>query len=291
MLKPMIAIAGLAGVLACGGAALAQVPPAEIGARNVPAPWWMATPVIASLGRVRTELPANRASFEATFTGLDKTAERAQAAAGEKVREIDAALRKVGADRLAITTQFETKPLYEQYRDKDGNFQDNERPDKIERYAATATVSIEVRDVAVLEAAYNAVLAARPESIGSVDFDLQPDNATKAWLQTEAVKDAANRARQAATAAGAHLGSVRIIDPTARVCRTDVLAGWPSYGAPPPATDVARGMMAMEAMSAPAPQVMVTGAVAKRPPPPVVTLQPPLEELTDEACVVYALLP
>ncbi|OYU13873.1 MAG: SIMPL domain-containing protein [Alphaproteobacteria bacterium PA4] len=271
---------------------LAQVPPAEIGQRNVPAPWWMQQPVIASTGMVRTELPANRATFSVRYKAIDKSAERALAAAGEKVRGIDAALRKIGADRLRLTTNFSTQPLYEQYRDKDGNLVDNERPDKVERYAATVTVAIEVRDLAVLEPAYNAVVASLPDALESVDFSLQPDNVTKTWLQTEAVKDAAKRARQAVEAAGGRLGPVKVIDPTGGVCNTEVLAGWPSYsGNSASPTDV-NGMMARDsAAPAPAMEIMVAGARNAAVSPPVVSLQPPLRALNDSACVVYGLLP
>lgn len=269
---------------------LAQVPPAEIGQRNVPAPWWMQQPVIASIGVVRTELPANRATFEARYKAIDKSAERALAAAGEKVRGIDAALRKIGADRLRLTTNFSTQPLYEQYRDKDGNLVDNERPDKIERYAATVTVAIEVRDLAVLEPAYNAVVASLPDALESVDFSLQPENATLTWLQTEAVKDAAARARRAVEAAGGRLGAVKVIDPSGRACKTEVLAGWPSYSGATPGRTFVQDRERQSLTSESSDSIMVTGARTATT-PPVVSLQPPLRELNDEACVVYGLLP
>jgi uncharacterized protein len=289
--------AGLVGLLLTAPLALpalAQVPPAEIGQRNVPAPWWMQQPVIASIGMVRTEVPANRASFDATFSALGKTADIASAAAAAKVAEIDRALRALGADRVRITTVFTTRPLYEQYRDKEGNFQTNERPDKIERYAVEARLSLEIRDTAALESAYAAVLAARPDATGQVQFRLQPGNEIKTWLLAEAVKDAARRARDAAANAGARLGAAKVIDPSGRVCRTDVLAGWPSYGGGSLATDVSppSSMMAEAARAPRAERAFDFLARAAAPASaPQVSLQPPLVELTDDACVIYALLP
>lgn len=272
--------------------AAAQVPPAELGARNVPAPWWMREPVIASIGDVRTELPANRAMFDAGFSAVERDAAAATTRAGEKVRELDAALRAFGADRVRVTTGFQTRPLYEQFRDAQGNRVDNERADKIERYEVRANMAIEVRDVAVLERAYAAVIAARPDSVGAVRFALEPTNEAKTWLSGEAVKDAARRARLAADGAGARLGAAKVIDPTGRVCRTDVLAGWPSYvgggalptdvqGAPPPPPPPAPAMA----------DIALTASRRDAPPPITVTLQPPLRELRGSACVVYALLP
>ena len=267
---------------------LAQVPPAELGARFVPAPWWMREPVVASVGMVHTEIAANRASFSASFNAVGKTADAALAEAAAKVRGIDAALRQSGPARVRIATTFETEPLYEQYRDKEGNMQTNARPDKIERYAVTARIMLDVRDMAVLEPAYAAVVAARPETIDTVNFSLEPDNATKTWLQTEAVKDAARRARQAAEAAGARLGAVKVIDPTGRACQTDVLAGWPAYARTAEQRSDVASMTPME--SPPPAPMMVTGS--KREVAQVqVSMQPPLLALNDDACVVYGLGP
>lgn len=286
-----VILAGLPWLLAAAPAP-AQTPPAELGARYIPAPWWMREPVIASLGSVRVELPANRARFQAQFSAVERDAPAATAAAARKVAEIDAVLRAAGAERVRVTTTFVTRPLYDQYRDRDGNLIDNQRADKIDRYEVSAALDIAVRDVAVLEGAYNAVVAARPTSVGAVSFSLEPDNKVKAALANEAVRDAARRARAAVEASGARLGPVKIIDPTARVCRTDVLAGWLSYVGGTRATDIDA-----DAVGAPPPPP---------PPPPApappqfaekgaafstrVTLQPPAQALEEEACVVFGLL-
>jgi uncharacterized protein len=275
-------------LLATSAPLLAQVPPAEPGLRTVPAPWWMREPVIASVGMVRTEIAANRARFSASFNAVGKTADAALAEAAAKVRGIDAALRQSGPARVRIATTFQTEPLYEQYRDKEGNMQTNARPDKVERYAVTARIELDVRDLTALEPAYAAVVAAKPGSIDPVDFSLEPDNATKTWLQTEAVKDAARRARQAAEAAGARLGAVKVIDPTGRACRTDVLAGWPGYSNNAERrTDVA---YARQSMDSPA-SIAVTAQKRIESPQVEVSLQPPQLPLTDDACVVYGLGP
>ena len=269
--------------------ASAQVPPAELGQRNVPAPWWMREPVIASIGSVRTELTANRASFSAEFSAVDRDVATATAKATDKIRAIDAALRALGADRASLRTTVSTTPLYEQYRDKDGNLQANERADKIERYEAKAMIDVDVRDLRVLEGAYAAVVEAQPNSIEKVEFSLQPDNETKSELAVAAVADATRRARESVAAAGARLGLARIIDPTGRVCRTDVLAGWQSYGSTPAPTDVnVRSRGANYDMASPV--AVVTGSSLRRPPLQV-TLQPTREYLTETACVIFALLP
>ena len=270
------------------GPALAQTPPATIGERYVPAPWWMREPVIASIGRVCTEVAANRASFQVSFQAVERTADEATRKAADKVREISRALGAYGAERVQVETTFSMRPLYDQYRNKEGQVLENQRADKIDAYEVNANMTVRVRDVAVLEKVYASVLAARPSATQPVYFALEPSNEIKTWLQTEAVKDAARRARQASEAAGARLGAVRVIDPTGRACETDVLAGWPSYGG---SGSTVTDLDAPESLAR-------TAAMAPPPPPPPppapgaevqVTLQPPMRELADAACVVYGL--
>lgn len=274
--------------------ALAQTPPATIGQPYIPAPWWMRDPVIASIGYVRTEIPANRAGFSATFMNVERTAADASRVAAERVRALSQTLAAYGVDKVRVETTLSTRPLYDQYRDENGVLRDNVRSDRIERYQADATVSITIRDVAVLERVYATVLASSPTSVGQVYFNLQPENETLSWLAEQAVKDAARRAAAAAGNAGARLGPVRVIDPSGRACETDVLAGWPSYGASVGgATDVSRDYSG--------PPVMAMAPPPPPPPPPGaapseaqieaarLALQPPLRELTSQACVVYGL--
>lgn len=288
----------LAAVLAAAAAAptlaVAQTPPATIGERYVPAPWWMRDPVIASIGHVRTQVAANRAAFGASFQAIDRSAADASAKAADQIRALSQALGAYGVDAVRVETTVTTRPLYDQYRDESGVLRDNVRADRIERYQADASVSITVRDMRVLERVYATVVASQPTSIGQVSFNLEPDNAVKTWLQGEAVRDAARRAREAASNAGAGLGAVRVIDPTGRACETDVLAGWPAYGSSGLATDVDYQPAFVPPPAPPPP-----------PPPPApagrgapteqqiesarLALQPPLRELTDQACVVYAL--
>ncbi|HWE45656.1 MAG TPA: SIMPL domain-containing protein [Caulobacteraceae bacterium] len=225
-----VAVLSLLAFIAVPVSALAQTPPASIGAPNVPAPWWMSQPVIPSIGYVRVELPANRAGFNTSFEVVDRNAAEATTKAAEKVRALARALQQAGAEKVHIQTTFTSRPLYEQYRDKDGNLVNNVRADKIDRYEVQAIISIEVRDMALLEPTYAIVIAAKPTSTSPVNFWLDPTDEAKSRLYVEAVKDAARRADLSVEAAGAKRGAVKLIDQTGRACQTDVLAGWPSYG-------------------------------------------------------------
>lgn len=262
------------------------------------APWWMKESVITQTGYVFTEIPANRAGFSATFLTVDKTVERAQAKAIENTKALNEALSRLGKDKVRVNTTFTMRPLYEQYRDKDGNRVENQRGDKIDSYEVRLTLSIEVRDTSVLERAYALVLAASPTSTTQVNFNLEPDNATKTWLYNEAVKDARVRATGAATAAGATLDGVKVIDPTGRACETDILgrdrsyqgdgyqavevqATGASYDMPPPAPPMARASAAPQRGTA----EFLEYQASENP----FIQTPPLHRLEQRACVVYGL--
>lgn len=280
---------------------LAQTPPATIGDRYIPAPWWMRDPVIASVGQVRVEIQANRAFVSASFQSVDRSVAEASRAAADQVRALSQALSAYGADKVRVETSVTTRPLYDQYRDDNGVMRDNIRADRVTRYQADASVNVTVRDVRLIERVYATIVASRPTSIGQVNFNLDPDNSWKANLQAEAMKDARRRAEAAATNAGATLGRVKIIDPSGRVCQTDVLAGWPSYaaggGQETTVDDIVvtgsrvRAETAFAPPPAPPPAPMAGGSgpseadiQAAR-----LALQPPLQVMTDSACVIYGL--
>ncbi len=290
----MRAALGLMLVLACAAApAAAQtvgvINPSPYGK----SPWWMGEPIIASLGNIRAEVPANKASFSAEFQAVERTAPDATKTAAAKVEALVEALRAFDQDKARVETTFSTQPLYEQYKDKDGALVTNARPDKIERYQTSVRVTVEVRDIALLEKVYATVVAAGPASTQPVYFSLQPDNATNTEMARLAVADAVARARQATEVSGARLGAVKLIDPTGRACQTDVLVAGASEGPADGDEGVNEVVVTASRRSAPAP------LMAPSPPPlPVagmsaeslqISLQPPLETLTRTACVVYAL--
>jgi uncharacterized protein YggE len=250
--------------------------------------------VITQTGFVFTEVPANRASFSATFLSVDDTAEKAQTKAIAQTKALNQALAKLGKDAVRVSTSFSMRALYEQYRDKNGNRVEDQRGDKINGYQVSLNLSIEVRDMTVLEKAYALVLAAAPTQTDSINFNLQPSNETNTWLYNEAIKDAHKRAGDATMSAGGRLGDIKVIDPTGRACETDILARAPDYAYDNmQANEVHRDykespMMAMAAPPpppAPAPgtaEYLEAKALAN---PFIQT--PPLQRLEAKACVVY----
>lgn len=102
----------LAALAAAASPVLAQTAPPAAGERPRfdPAPWWMRDPIIASSGYVELKIPANRASFSASFQAVQKTAAEATAAATAQVRELTAALAKFGADKARVETSLGITP-------------------------------------------------------------------------------------------------------------------------------------------------------------------------------------
>ncbi len=170
----MRALIGLMLALAAGAAPAAAQTVGVINPNPYgPEPWWMREPIVASLGSVHATLPANRASFSAQFQAVAPSGPEATKAAAAKVRALTEALRAFDRDKVRVATTYSTRPLYEQYKDKDGARVDNERPDKIERYETSVDVTLDVRDLALLEKVYSTVISAGPSQarpVGSISF-------------------------------------------------------------------------------------------------------------------------
>ncbi len=293
-----IVIAALISTLAIGAPTLAATaqPPVSASFSATPptydpAPWWMRAPIIAATGEVQTHIPANRANFSAQFSVVDPALAEATKQAADKVRAVARSLQAYGPEKAQVTTSLTITPIYQQYKDKQGELQTNERADRIERYQASVRFSVEVRDLSVLERAYAAVVSARPASMQQVYFRLEPDNEINTELFKAAAADAARRARLATEATGARLGKVMLIDPTARACETDVLvAGAPrSYGQGAGGVQEVTVTAQRKAMMAPAPSPPPAAPGEEVAPGDVLPLQPPLQSLERKVCVVYAL--
>jgi uncharacterized protein YggE len=285
-------------LLAAAPAASAQTQLVE--SRYDKLPWWMDQPIIASTGFVERELPTNRANFNASFQVVERTAAEATKKAADRVRELSLALIQPGADKVRVETNFSIQPIYEQYRDKEGNRIDNQRADKIERYSVNAQLQIEVRDLSLLERAYAAVLITQPTYTSPVTFSLIPSSEVKTDVFRAAISDAQRRAKLASEASGAKLGPVKLIDPTGRACQTDVLvARAPRSFGPGVDSEVEQVVVTAQRRSqdiapAPSPPARPTASqiMAGQPLPPdqaLLPLQPPLTRMSAQACVIYAL--
>ncbi|ESQ79748.1 SIMPL domain-containing protein [Asticcacaulis sp. YBE204] len=253
------------------------------------APWWVDHPIIPQTGFVQEEIEANRASFTGAFLGTAKTVEQAQALAMKPVAPLTEALRKLGADKVKVTTSFYMRARYQQYKNKDGTKVEDQRGDKIEAYDATLSLTVDVTDLSVLERAYALVLAAGPSGSTPVLFRLQTDNATKARLFSAAMADARARADVAAQINGLSLGPVRLIDSTGRACTANILGRATPVGddedeGPKLQTSMARKKSAADA-SPPGMGPSLEARAAEN----AFIQSPPLIRVTTKACVIYDL--
>lgn len=276
-------------LLAAGAEAAPPVKPVETTDRFDAAPWWMERAVLPQTGYSETEVEANRATFAARFKGTGKTASEAQRQAVAQAETLISALRQRPAEAVRVTTDFAVQAFYEQYRDGDGDKVENVRGDKIRGYDATLTLRVEVRDMAVLEPVYALVLAAAPTQVDRVVFSLNPDNALRDRLRTQATRDAAVRAQGAAEATGGTLGGIRLIDPSGRACRADIL-GRNRYAADEPRLQTSMNMKRAAADTA---EVVVSGSRAPtleaRAAENAFIQTPPLYRVRSETCIVYDL--
>jgi uncharacterized protein YggE len=241
-------------------------------------PWWLGQPVIAVTGSVEMEVPANEASFEITFDAVQKTSQDAVREVAQKASALGRALQGSSNERVQVQSKIAITPLYEQYRDKDGNRIDNGQPDKIERYQAAAILSVEMQDANLAEGLFATALAADPTALSEVDFSYKESEILKSDLYKQAVADAQRRARLAVEVSGAKLGAVRMVDETGRACRADILIKGESSLILTQSPTAVRLPAPTDARSGPP----ASGAAA-------LPLQPPRQIVKSQACVIYAL--
>ncbi|MBB34765.1 MAG: hypothetical protein CME88_03905 [Hirschia sp.] len=181
-------------------------------------PYWTQKPVIEAQGRSQVELAPNRATFSVSFVETDKQADDAMSLAVEKARIAYDAIKAVAGDKALVSTSVNVEAYYEQYRDKDGDYYENERPDKVKGYEATALLNVQVKDVAVAGTARAAALALGPQSSDTLNVYLEPTAEVMRLAFESAVEDGAARAKASAKAAGMTLGSLLVLQEGSGPC-------------------------------------------------------------------------
>ena len=201
-------LSGLA-ALALAGPALAQT--ASVPVRVFEEPYWTKAPVIEVLGRAKLEVPPNRASFQVTYKETGKSADAAMKAAVERARLAYKAVKAVAKKSARASTSVSVEPYYKQYRDKNGNIISNNRADKVAGYNARVIMDVTMLDVALAGKARAAALALAPERSSRMRIYLERTAQINRDAYAAAVSDAAKRAKLSATAAGAHLGRLMVL--------------------------------------------------------------------------------
>ena len=269
--------------------------PAAAQQRVFEKPYFLETPVIEAIGRAWIEAPANRASFTVTFVEEGRTAEEVSAKAADRARLAQAALRaKAKPEAARVQTNLSIEALYEQYRDREGNRQENVREDKITGYVARASFAVTMLDISRLGEARAAVLAAKPEESSQVSYNLEPTAELHRAAYEAAVADGAKRAKASASAAGASLGALVVIQEGQGPC----LGQWnydtgreaydaaPAFAAPPPPPAPSAVLVTGSRIAGK--QVTITEEDVARFSLPS---EPPLSRVSATACLVYRAAP
>jgi hypothetical protein len=199
-------------------------------------PYWLNRSVIEAVGRAQIEVLPDRAAFLVTFEETAREAGDASAQAADRARLAVAAMRQRGGAAVAIRSAVTMQSNFEEYRTREGVVQQREGAENIRSYTARVTLSVELTDIARAPAVRAAALAVGPEQAQPLSFSLRATAEHNRRAFAAAVEDAAARARAAAQASSAHLGSLLVLQEGQGPC----LGSWygsrtGTFAAPPPA--------------------------------------------------------
>ena len=210
-------------------------------------PYWWDKPVVEGLGRAIIEVAPNRARFDLAFVETDGKSDEAMKKAVQRSKIAYDAIKKVAGDKARVTTSVNVNAYYKQYRDKDGIVQTNQRADQVDGYEARVSMTVLLTDPALAGRARAAALALGPQDMNPIYIFLEQTTDMQRRALDEAAKDARARAQISATAAGARLGDLLVVQEGSESC----MGGWssgqvarvlggdgyyppPAYAPPPP---------------------------------------------------------
>ena len=187
-------------------------------------PYWWDKPVVEGLGRAVIEVAPNRARFDLAFVETDAKSDEAMKKAVQRSKIAYDAIKKVAGDKARVTTSVNVNAYYKQYRDKDGLVQTNQRADQVEGYEARVSMTVLLTDPSLAGRARAAALALGPQDMNPIYIYLEQTTDMQRRALDEAAKDARARAQLAATAAGARLGDLLVVQEGNDSC----MGGWSS---------------------------------------------------------------
>jgi uncharacterized protein YggE len=219
-MKCIFQFAGLALLAALASPAFAQ----QVDPDRMVRPYWWDKPVVEALGRALVEVQPNRASFGVEFVETSGDSGKAMEAAVANAKLAREAIKKIAGDKARVKTSVSVSPYYEQYKDKDGNIQENERADRVKGYEGRASLDVTLTDIALAGRARGAALALKPQSSDQMRFYLDQTIEMQRDAMKVAAQDARARAEITATAAGGKLGDLLVLQEGQGPC----LGSWSS---------------------------------------------------------------
>jgi uncharacterized protein YggE len=216
-------------------------------------PYWFDKPVVEGMGRAIMEVMPNRASFTVAFVETDGQSAEATRKAVQRARIAYDAIRRVAGNSARVTTSVGVTPYFEQYRDGEGQVQNNTRADRVRGYEARATMTVVLTDTALAGRARSAALALGPQDSGRINIYLEQNAEIQREVLRRASADARERATLMATASGGRLGDLLVLQEGSGPC----MGNWSTQ-------QVARVANSEGNYDA----VVVTGSRMASPPPP-----------------------
>jgi uncharacterized protein YggE len=187
-----------------GALILASIPAVAVAQSAKPHPHILS---VSGEGEVRA-VP-DQARLTAGVVTHGKTAAEALAANSTAMNSVFAALKKRGIPEKSITTSnFSINPQYPPYR-QDAPQEDRTR---IIGYEVSNQVTVIVDDVSKAGATLDALVAAGANQAGGVSFAIRDPKPLMKEARADAVKDAMEKARTLAEAAGVALGPILSIN-------------------------------------------------------------------------------
>lgn len=243
---------------ACAAPAFGQ----QVDPDRMVRPYWWDKPVVEGLGRALVEVEPNRANFSIAFVEADGNSSKAMELAVAKAKLTQDAVKKIAGDKARVKTSVVVEPYYEQYRDRDGNIQENTRSDKVRGYNARASVTVLLYDVALAGRARAAALALGPQDSGALNIYLEQTVEMQLAALKVAAQDARARAEATAAAAGASISDLLVLQEGNGPCMgnwsTRQIARETNAGGPPRQANAQDAPRPVEVYSA-QDRVIVTG--------------------------------
>ncbi|HVY88100.1 MAG TPA: SIMPL domain-containing protein [Hyphomonadaceae bacterium] len=187
-------------------------------------PYWWDKPVVEGLGRAQMDVSPNRARFDLAFVETDNQSDAATKKAVARAKIAYEAIHKVAGDKARVNTSVNVTAYYEQYKDKQGNIQTNDRADQVKGYEARVSMSVVLTDTSLAGRARAAALALGPQDSGRISIYLEQTAEMQRDILAEAAKDARQRATATASAAGGKLGDILVVQEGTESC----LGNWSS---------------------------------------------------------------
>jgi hypothetical protein len=161
--------------------------------------------IVRVAGRAEVYLPPDQARISVSFYGPGRTAADATNAVSERARALDTAVRAINPQNVTIErTDVSVRPVMREGGDR--------RPDRINGYEASASVTILVRDLAHLSRTVEAAVNAQPDAFNDVEFSIRDTVRARRAAREAAITDAVDKARVYAEGAGHRLGRLLLVE-------------------------------------------------------------------------------